>query len=266
METFSAEWLALREPADREARAESVAVRVATRMARALSVRAIDLAAGTGANVRYLLPRLPFITHWTLVDYDAELLALAQESLAPIARAADVTIETVVADIRDVARLPLEGCALVTASALLDLVSRDWVRALAARCDEVGADVHFALTFDGRIEFDPPSSLDARVRELVGLHQRTDKGFGPALGPGGTTAVERAFPDRVLITSASDWRLGHQHAELQRQLLAGWATAAEEMAPEDASAFHAWLRQRLEWVDARRSRLRVGHLDLAAWP
>lgn len=264
MEAFRADWLALRESADHAARAEGVTAGVAARLARRRARRAIDLAAGTGSNVRYLLSRLPGITHWTLVDHDAALLSVARASLEPIAGAAGVTIETMVADLRVVDALPLDGCALVTASALLDLVSPAWLRAVAARCDDVQADVLFALTYDGRVECDPPDPWDARVRDLVNRHQRTDKGFGPALGPDATAAAEAAFAARGVTTSASDWLLDAGQTELQRQLLAGWAGAAQTMAPDDASGLDGWLKRRLALVEQGRSRLRVGHRDLAA--
>ena len=60
METFSADWLALREPADHAARDAGLTGRAAEWL-RSLGrpARAIDLACGSGSNVRYLLPRLP---------------------------------------------------------------------------------------------------------------------------------------------------------------------------------------------------------------
>jgi hypothetical protein len=53
--------------------------------------------------------------------------------------------------------------------------------------------------------------------------------------------------------------------ELQRQLMEGWAHAAEEMAPGQASMIHNWLARRLAHVETGRSRVVVGHEDLAAW-
>jgi len=52
---------------------------------------------------------------------------------------------------------------------------------------------------------------------------------------------------------------------LQRQLIEGWAQAAEEMAPEQTSMIHNWLGRRLAHVETGRSRVVVGHDDLAAW-
>jgi hypothetical protein len=105
------------------------------------------------------------------------------------------------------------------------------------------------------------------VRELVNRHQRTDKGFGPALGPDAADVAQQAFASRGFTDERdrSDWTLDGGDAELQRQLIDGWAAAAVAMQPADAAAIAAWRQRRLEHVAARRSTIVVGHEDLAAW-
>jgi hypothetical protein len=65
---------------------------------------------------------------------------------------------------------------------------------------------------------------------------------------------------------ASDWILAPDRGELQRQLIEGWAAAAREMASGEAHRVDDWLARRLGHVTAGRSRLVVGHEDLAGWP
>lgn len=267
MERFSSEWLALRESADHAARAPGPVRALAGRLATARLMRAVDLAAGTGSNVRYLLPRLPAIAHWTLVDHDAALLAEAWRRLSPVAQQAGRSFDVRAGDLRDLDTLALDGASLVTGSALLDLVSEAWLRGLAARCRAAGVAVLFALSYDGAIDCTPVDDWDGRVRELVNAHQRTDKGFGPALGPDAAAAATRILADEgyVVTTAASDWALGVDARELQAQLVGGWAGAAAAIAPGDAPAIDAWRRRRLEHVSAGRSTIRVGHVDLAGW-
>lgn len=282
MESFSADWLALREPADHVARADVLTDTLAAHLPRDARVSAVDLAAGTGSNVRYLLPRLPQVAHWTLVDHDAALLEAAMHSLGPVAAAAGVTIDTRVADLRDLDALPLHQCALVTASALLDLVSAAWLEALATRVRAAGGRVLFTLSYDGRLSCWPEDPWDARVRDLVNAHQRTDKGFGPALGPDATDAALEAFgagparatsrttPEvvsvspRVVRTASSDWVLTAEDPELQRQLVDGWTRAAHALAPGDAVAIANWCARRHSAIAGGTSVIRVGHQDLLA--
>ena len=64
----------------------------------------------------------------------------------------------------------------------------------------------------------------------------------------------------------SDWVLTLESGELQRQLIEGWARAATEIAPVRAASIDGWRRRRLAHLAAGRSRLVVGHEDLAGWP
>jgi len=104
----------------------------------------------------------------------------------------------------------------------------------------------------------------------VNLHQRTEKGFGPALGPAAVaTAADlfRASGHEVRI-AASDWILRRSSAPdlLQEQLIDGWAEASTEMAVDRAGVIGAWRRKRRGHVTSGRSVLTVGHQDLAALP
>ena len=84
---FSAAWLALREPHDAAARAAELVGLLRTRSSddaqrrrRRARCRAtiVDLGAGSGANLRWLAPRLGGEQAWLLVDHDAALLAAAE--------------------------------------------------------------------------------------------------------------------------------------------------------------------------------------------
>jgi glycosyltransferase involved in cell wall biosynthesis len=257
MSGFSAEWLRLREPADAAARSPALAAAFA-----GSARRIVDLATGTGANVRYLAPRCPSAQHWLAVDDNDALLA----AFAPPAGANVSKLRLDLAHALD--ELPLEGSDLITASALLDLVSESWLRRLAERCAGVGADVLFALTYDGRIEWSPAEDGDELVRSLVNRHQVGDKGFGPALGPGAANAAVAAFRavGYDVRTAPSDWILGAESRALQEALIQGWHSAAAELAPGESDALHVWADRRRAHVAAGRSRLRVGHLDVAGKP
>lgn len=257
MSGFSADWLALREPADARARSAALAARFAAGVQ-----RAADLATGTGANIRYLAPRLGGATEWLAVDDDPALLAA---HVAP----AGTSVRTLRLDLaRSLEAVPLLGCDLVSASALLDLVSAGWLDRLVAACARARAAVLFALTYDGRIEWSPSDAADARVRELVNRHQRRDKGFGPALGPGAAAAAAARFAARGygVERARSDWVLGPTDARLQQALVDGWLAAALEVAPAERAALTAWAERRRELAVRGAATLTVGHQDLAGWP
>jgi hypothetical protein len=268
MSGFSPEWLALREPADHAARSASLTRDLATVLAGRRPLRLLDLAAGTGSNLRYLSDRLPPEQRWLLVDHDPALLAQALLRMPRGARIEHVdTREQDLAAPAAIASGMFDGRALVTASALLDLVSEAWLRAVAARCCDAGAAMLFALSYDGRLRCTPEHEADAMVRDLVNQHQRTGKGFGPALGPDATDVAAGCFTDcgYVVRREQSDWSLTPDQSALQQELIVGWADAAAAMAPERTSAIASWRAARLAHVDAHRSHVIVGHEDLAAW-
>jgi hypothetical protein len=263
MGTFSAEWLRLREPVDHAARSAALTGAALRALPRG-PIGILDLACGTGSNLRYLRGQalyFPDPYEWLLVDHDPALLAL----VAP-----DPNVNTVERDLRELGDDLFAGRALVTASALLDLVSEEWLRQLVSRCRAYDAAALFALTYDGRLSFEPAEPEDALIRDLVNRHQRTDKGFGPALGPSaGVAAAElfRASGHEVRI-AASDWvlRCGAAPDALQEQLIDGWAEAAAEIAADRSALVDAWRRKRRSHVASGESVLTVGHQDLAALP
>ncbi len=229
----------------------------------------LDLAAGTGANVRYLdgfLRGDRGRRHWLLVDNDQALLEKAAVLLGSREGVETRTVDLSAA-LEPAAANLCAGQDLVTASALLDLVSERWLNALAGRCADAGSAVLFALTYNGGISCSPGEPEDAMVRDLVNRHQRIDKGFGPALGPDAAASAARAFAalGYHVRQERSDWVLADDVPGLQQQLIEGWADAAAEIAPDETRRVNGWKTRRLEHVGAGRSRIVVGHDDLAAW-
>jgi SAM-dependent methyltransferase len=285
MKSFDANWLALREPADRRARADTLARMLRRAVAARDVVTIADLGCGTGSNARHLAPQLGGRQTWHLIDSDADMLAAAPGAFARWADECDYTVHQSAGDfivdggafqariIRHRADLnktpqPVENADIVTASALLDLVSHDWLERLVAALGASGAAALFALSYDGRIGWSPGDGLDATVRNLVNQHQRGTKSFGRALGPDGAETAAALLHEAgyEVETAASDWRLSAAEAELQQYLHAGWATAASAMTPTRSPDIHAWLGSRMDLLAAGTSNVTVGHTDILALP
>ena len=286
-EFFTADWLALREPADAAARSERLLQTVAARLTPEASLTVLDVGAGTGANARYLAERLQPQQQWLLIDHDPSLLIEASQRLRAWGESRGlvvsrdeaawrvegeglaVTFTTKVADLADLSAASelFQDRRLVTASALLDLVSAPWLESLASECRVAGAAGLFALTYDGRIHCLPEEPGDDDIRQLVNEHQHGDKGFGPALGPTASTVAAECFGalGYSVEREASDWHLEPDAAELQRQLIEGWSRAAVQTAPDRAAFVREWTDRRLAHVLEGHSRLVVGHEDLAVW-
>lgn len=257
--TFSASWLDLRAGFDSAARSRALEVELAAWVSARVAatgrpLQVVDLGAGSGNNRRHLAARLPVDQAWTLVDADAALLASAAR--------ADPTVAVRRLDLAtDPDRAMPDGTDLVTASALIDLVSAPWLARLIARVDALGAALLVVLTYDGRTRWQPADPLDARVLELVNLHQRRDKGFGPALGPNAAAALAGLARGR-LVADRSDWVIAPGDAAMRAALVEGWAGAAVEASPGEADDIAAWRNRSI----GRAARLTVGHVDQLVMP
>ena len=268
MSGFSAAWLTLREPYDRRARNAAVHDAVAQAFAERDCVAVVDLGCGTGATLRAISALLPRRQHWRLVDHDEALLAGVRGAAPTVSSEVAIAIATETLDLAAGLEQALAREAdLLTMSALLDLVSPDWLDRLVAAVTRQQLPLYAALTYDGRVALTPPARDDETVIEAVNRHQLTDKGFGPALGP----AAARLSPERLrrngfaVITGASDWCFGAADREIQTAMLEGWAQAAGEMGVA-ARVLAAWLAERRGHVAAGRATMRVGHVDLFANP
>lgn len=283
-----ADWLRLREAADWEARSSGLVQLVQTAPHEGAPYNVLDLATGTGSNVRYLAEHLPGRQRWLVVDRSPDLLALVTDRTASWSAARgykcrtqatglrvrheslDCEIETRQRDLCALDDVGLfAGRHLVTASALLDLVSESWLRSLAAHCRDAGAAALFALTYNGESSCSPVEPEDELIRDLLNRHQHTDKGLGgAAAGPDAVACAERCFAavGYEVRTEPTDWDLGPAQADMQRYLIEDWARAAIELAPDLLPRITDWRDRRLAHIDAGRSRIIVRHHDLAAWP
>ena len=265
MSGFSADWLALREPHDLRSRSPAVVEAVAASLEPLSSVRVVDLACGTGSTLRALSPHLPARQNWNLIDNDLSLLARA--TATPLAK--HVTIAAIPLDLNRDLEAALDGPVdLVATSALLDLVSENWLDRLAVEIAARASPLYAALSYDGRIEFTPSDPLDTAIVAAVNAHQRTDKGFGPALGPAAAAFAIARFEalGYSVVHGASDWVLRPDDRKMQTEILAGWASAAHDMDTLPSADTAAWLARRRAAVAAGRSSLRVGHIDFFATP
>ncbi|HZA67144.1 MAG TPA: hypothetical protein VE592_09340 [Geminicoccaceae bacterium] len=279
MSAFEIDWLALREPYDHAARSAALADRFAAAVGAAPSL--IDLGCGTGSNLRYLAPRIRGPQRWQCVDHDPALLDAARAALQDwCARrgwpcrscCGDLILARPGGDIRvefgqlDLARdgLPARAGAGLTGSALLDLTSAAWLEELVAWCGD--APLLITLSFDGRLAFEPAMPEDAEVRRRFIAHQRTDKGFGKALGPDAAPYLAERLRARAraVTLEPADWRLGPGDVPLIRATLAGIVAAAREV--RDDPDLERWASLRRHQLAAGNLRLTIGHLDLLALP
>lgn len=250
---FDASWLELRAPADARARDAGLLTRAIAHAD--AGMRILDLGCGTGATVRAFAAAGAAPLDWCLVDNDPALLRLAH------ARHPQADIHP--CDLSDLDAVPLADVRMVTASALLDLVSGEWAARLADLLARHRIALYAALSYDGVMRWTPEDRDDAGVTDHFNHHQCRDKGFGPALGPQGAARMAALLSARGydVFSAPSPWRLGPDEAALQEALLSGIADAAEEAG---FAGGRAWALRRRAALG--HGRAEIGHLDVLALP
>ena len=265
----SSGWLALREPADAAARAGDLVEQLERQLPAAGYQVIHDLACGTGAMGRWLAPLLPGPQHWVLRDRDADLLRIAAADLPGLAAdGAAVTVEALQSDITRLRPEDLAGATLITASALLDLLTADELDGLVAVCAGAGCPVLLSLSVVGRVELTPADPLDSRVATAFDAHQRRTTTGGRLLGPDAVVAALEKFGGlgADVLVRPSPWRLGAGEADLAAEWFTGWLGAACEQQVELAAETGAYARRRLAEAAAGQLVVTVDHADLLVLP
>jgi len=267
MSGFNIDWLDLRESADRRARDKALREGALQWLqgAEEKPPQVVDLGAGTGSTLRALEAPNHLPLSWRLVDHDPTLLDEARRR-----HGSTRPFETCIADLSLLGQLPLGGARLVTASALFDLVSADFIEGLAALLQDQSQQrpvgLYAALNYDGTTQWTPAHPLDDAVLEAFNRDQRRDKGLGPALGPESGDALRRVFTRAGFSVTGADspWVLAGDDQPMVVALIDGIASAVAGSPGLGGEALGDWIQFRRE--NANSGTCRVGHTDLLALP
>lgn len=265
--TATAPWLTLRAAADDAARAQELAERL-VRMIPPGPIVLHDLGAGTGGMTRWLAPRLAGPQEWILHDGDAGILKHVALDAVADGGGSPIRVGTIVETLEALRADSFAGAALVTASALLDVVTRDEAVRIVAACIETATPALFCLSVTGRVRLDPPDAADEEFGQAFNDHQRRDAGGRRMLGPDAVPLVVALFEQAgwQVRRAPTPWRLGAAEPELIAGWLEGWIGAAVDQRPELEPGARVYLARRRAQLAAGALRITVSHEDVLAWP
>lgn len=266
----TAEWLALREPADAVARSLTLLVELTGQLSSRRERGPVadpmvvhDLGSGTGSMRRWLAPRLPWPQQWVQHDRDVRLAAVGQDGgLAEQGR--PITCDC---ELADLTADHLAGAELITCSALLDVLTTTAADRLVTVAAGVRVPLLLTLTVVGRVRLNPADPLDQALGTAFDDHQRRLTQAGRLLGPDAVPYVSARLSElgASVRIEPSPWRLGSGSAALAATWLEGWLAAAVEQDPTLTGAAERYRARRHAQLDAGALEVTVGHSDLLVW-
>jgi hypothetical protein len=218
---------------------------------------------------RWLAPLLPGPQHWVAHDRDTDLLEVAAVHLpGPAADGAAVTVEAKRSDITRLRSGDLTDATLVTASALLDLLTEAELAGLIAVCAGSGCSMLLTLSVVGHVKLTPADRLDHRVGAAFDAHQRRVTARGRLLGPDAVAFAANQCRQlgAEFLVRPSPWRLGVSHAKLAAEWFIGWVGAACAQEVELDAETEPYVRRRLAQAAAGELAVSVDHADLLVLP
>ncbi len=264
----SSDWLALREPEDAAARSLDLA-RAAAAMLPEGPIVVHDLGSGTGSMTRWLAPLLPGPQTWILHDWNADLIERAIDGARPTDRDnAAISVHSQTGNLADLRAADLAGASLVTASALLDVLTSGDTHAIVNACVEAQSPALFTLSVTGEVRLSPRDELDTAFEHAFNAHQLRDTDGRQQLGRHGAPIVQGLFTQAgwKVRQSTTVWRLDHRRPSLLREWFRGWVDAAVEQDPALRAAATRYRQLRESQIDRGELIAHVRHVDLLAWP
>jgi hypothetical protein len=263
-----ASWLAARVAADTMAREATVSTLLPQLTEHVgpgpdTDVRIIDVGAGSGANQRWLAPRLPFRQQWVHLDNDPSILSQTPDA---------GRTEFVVGGIDALGQLlegrPTSGIRrpeAITCAAVLDVLTR---RDLALLCDLISdrrVPALLSLSVTGEMTIRPSERADGALLDAFNAHQRRDGRAGPDAPD---LVVKQCRRTGVRVEAVSTpWVLNATNDRFfLERFLRERVAAAVEHEPALGPAGASWLRHRLAQLDHPDTRITVGHRDLLLLP
>lgn len=264
----SSEWLTLREPADTDARAHDLAVTAATLLPEGPIV-VHDLGSGTGSMMRWLAPLLPGPQTWVLHDWNAELTQHAIDGVRPTDRdSGAVAVRAQTGSLAHLRAVDLAGASLVTASALLDVLTSREIHAIVNACVRANCPALLALSVTGEVRLSPRDDFDVEIEAAFNAHQLRVTDRRQQLGRHGAPIARGLFTQAGwhVRPSTTLWRLDHRRALLLREWFDGWVDAAVEHDPELGDRAERYRHVRWGQIERGELTAEVRHVDLLAWP
>jgi hypothetical protein len=219
--------------------------------------------------MRWLAPLLPGPQTWILHDWNASLIKQAIEGVPPRDRDnTAVSVRSQPGNLADLRSTDLAGASLVTASALLDVLTSRETHAIVNACLGARCPALLSLSVTGDVRLTPQDEFDAAFERAFNAHQLRSTDGRQQLGRYAAPIARGLFTQSGWNArpSTTVWRLDRRRPRLLREWLDGWLDAAVEQDPGLRAAATRYRRLRTSQIERGTLAVHVRHVDLLAWP
>ena len=281
---FSKSWINMRVDYDNISRS-TVLVDHLNKLSEEHDIDLIDLYCGSGNFFIWSLNKNILFKNCTLVDHDIKLLKSIKSNLRANLRPMysiqsntnnlDLLIKknsktlsslSIQKNDCDDYRYSSQKYHVISYSAALDIMSRSSIDSALKRIKKNNI-LYFSLCFNGQVRWTPTNAFDKYILTFFNNHQRSDKGFGKALGYKSIEFIRQKADKLNLNVTIKDspWiiknKLDKDKVFMKRYLI-DIKKSLFHMEGIDRDILRKWYQDKKSEIDNKNIQLFVGHNDI----
>ena len=281
---FSKSWINMRIQYDLKSRSDLL-IQYLKKNYSNYDMELLDMCCGSGSFLIWSIKNKILFSKCTLLDYDMKLLKSIKSNLRKnlpksfiiksnsnnmnlILKKDNLISSSIIIKKNDCNKFngKTKKFHVISYSAVLDFMSKSSIIKSLKKCNDNNA-IFFSLCFNGKVRWTPTNTFDKYILSFFNKHQRTDKGFGTALGSKSIEFVKRTanLLDINVTTKNSPWLIYNKSDRdkifLHRYLL-DIKKALFHIEGIDKDILRKWYQDKKYDIENKSIKLSVGHQDI----